>query len=62
MVRPVTTGTTLNMFVAPSKLWATATDENEAVRTMCRSHTRDYALEVLLTSKKPKKKGRNVVS
>ena len=74
MVCPVTMGTTLNMFVAPSKLRAaifhisppqlTRTRQCapcvEAIRP--RNTLRDYASEVLLTSKELKKEGRNVVS
>ena len=73
-VRPVTTGTILNMFAAPSKLRATifhisspqltrtrqCAPRVEAIRP--RNTLRDYALEVLLTSKELKKEGRNVVS
>ena len=73
-VHPVTTGTTLNMFVAPSKLWATIfhISPSQLMRTrQCAPHVgairprntlRDYALEVLLTSKELKKEGRNVMS
>ena len=71
-VRPVTKGTTLNMFEAPSKLRTAifhisplqltrtrqCTPRVEAIRP--RNTLRDYALEVLLTSKELKKEGRNV--
>ena len=53
-VRPVMTGTTLNIFEAPSKLWAAilhgffpTTDENEAARTTCRNYTTQKHPEIL---------------
>ena len=73
-VHPVTTGTTLNIFEAPSKLWATILHgffpqlTKTRLRAPCvrtirpRNTLRHYALEVLLTSKELKKEGRNVVS
>ena len=73
-VHPVTMGTTLNIFEAPSKLWAAILHGffpqlmktrlcAPRVRTIRPRNTlRHYALEVLLTSKELKKEGRNVVS
>ena len=52
-VRPVTMGMILNTFDALSKLWAAifqffpTTDENEAVRTMCRNYTTQKHPEAL---------------
>ena len=73
-VCPVITGTTLNMFEAPSKLWAAIFHSFSPQLTkmrLCapcvgtirpRNTLRHYSLEVLLTSKELKKEGRNVVS
>ena len=73
-VCPVTTGTTLSMLDAPSKLWATIFHSFYPQLTkmrLCaprvgtirpRNTLRHYTLEVLLTSKELKKEGRNVVS
>ena len=68
-VRPVTTGMTLNMFVALSKLWATIfhilspqlmrmRQGAPRVEAICLGNTqRDYDLEVLLIPKELKRKG-----
>ena len=74
MICPVSTGTILRMFEAPSKLRATISDifSQQLMKTrMCTSKVEairltntqwDYALEVPLTSKELKKEGMNVVS
>ena len=68
-VHPVTTGTTLNIFEAPSKLWAailhgffpqltkTRLRAPRVGTIRPRNTLRYYALEVLLTSKELKRKG-----
>ena len=73
-VCPVTTGTTLNIFEAPSKLWAAILHGffPQLMKTKLRpprvgtirprNTLRHYALEVLLTLKELKKEGRNAVS
>ena len=73
-VHPVTTGVTLNMLDAPSKLWAAIfhSSSPQLMKTrLCaprvgtirpRNTLRHYSLEVLLTSKELKKEGRDVVS